>query len=92
VELTALAAVTVARFVLPFDIGKVFAGENSIGRAALNLVTLEASHARKRFVCKDHPKLIVNDDYTLIKFFEDGLHLTKPIWSFCGGISHSFAH
>ena len=77
---------------MPFDIGKVFAGENSIGREALKLARLEVSHACKRFVRKDHSKLIINDDYTFIKFFEDGLHLTKPIWSFCGGIRHSFAH
>jgi hypothetical protein len=29
--------------VLPFDIRKVFAGENRIGRAALNLLTVEVS-------------------------------------------------
>ena len=33
---------TVTRFVLLFDIGKVFAGENSIGRATLNLVALRS--------------------------------------------------
>src|SRR5579859_1315699 len=77
---------------LPFDRGKVFAGENSIGRAALNLVALEASHARKRLVRKDHSKLIIDDGYTFIEFFEDRLHLAKPIWSFGGGIRHSFAH
>jgi len=87
-----MAAVTVARFVLPFDRGKVFAGENRLGRAALNLATLEMSHACKRFVCKDHSKLIIDDDYTFIEVFEDRLHPAKPIWSFCGGIRHSFAH
>ena len=87
-----MAAVTLARFVLPFDIGKVFAGENRIGRAALNLATLEVSHACKRFVCKDHSKLIINDDYTFIKLFQDRFHLAKPIWSFGAGIRHSFAH
>jgi len=81
-----------ARLVLPFDIGKVFAGENRIGRTALNLVALEVSHARKRFVCKDHPKLIINDDNTFVKFFEDRLHLAKPIRSFYVGFRHSFPH
>jgi hypothetical protein len=92
VELGSVAAVTVAGFVLPFDIGNIFAGENRIGREALNLATLEVSHACKRFVCKDHPKLIINDDYTFIELFEDRLHLAKPIGSFCGGFWHSFAH
>jgi hypothetical protein len=92
VELTAVAAVSMARFVLPFNIGKFCPWENRIGRTALNFATLEASHARKRFVCKDYSKLIINDDYTLIEFFEDRLHLAKPIWSLCGGIRHRFAH
>jgi hypothetical protein len=66
-----VAAVAEARFVLPFDIRKVFAGENRIGHAALNLATLEVSHACKRFVCKDHSKLVIQDDYTFIKLFEE---------------------
>src|SRR6202011_1424537 len=80
------------RFVLPFDRGKVFAGENRIGRAALNLATLEVSHTRKRFVCKDHSKLVIQDDYTFIKLFQDRLYLPKPIGSFDGGIRDSFVH
>jgi hypothetical protein len=78
--------------VLPFDTGKVLAGENRIGRAALNLLTVEVSHTRKRFICKDHSKLVIQDDYTFIKLFQDRLHLAKPIWSFDRGIRSSFVH
>ena len=65
--------------------------ENRIGCAALNILALEVSHARKRFVCKDHSKLIVNDDYTFIEFLQDRPHLAKPIGSLDGRIMHGFA-
>jgi hypothetical protein len=43
--------------VLPFDTGKVFAGENRIGRAALNLLTV-VEDARKSLSRRNAPAMI----------------------------------
>lgn len=73
----AVAPVTLAGFVLPHDVRKVFRRENRVGRTALQLSALVPSQANQGVVREDHTELVINDDHALVERFEDALHLAN---------------
>jgi hypothetical protein len=90
VKLGAIAAVAMSRLMLLHKQWHVFRWEDGIGCTAFQLLTTELSHADQCFVDKDDAKLVVNDGYPLVEFFQYVLHLAQPVGSLDVGVQHDY--
>src|SRR3974390_264576 len=88
VELISGMPLSLTRFVLLHDVRDVFRREYRIGRASLDLTLMVPAQPRECLVRKDHAKLIIRNDYSLIQLFENTLRLSNPIRGLEIGISH----
>src|ERR1700746_3475009 len=86
-----MAPGAVARFTLSHHVRNICRREDRIRRSAFDISTLVLSHPEQRFIGENYPKLIVDNDHSLVELFKDALHLAKPLRSLGVGVRHGLS-